>query len=248
MRFVILEDEAPARRLLTKLVSELSPGSEVVAAMDSVEAGREFFGESHEVDVVLSDIRLADGNALTLFESGLVDAPVIFVTAYDTWLEQAFRYLSIDYLLKPVDKEAFRHALAKVESLRRHFGRDEATEASRLIHARPRDRVLVRHKSEVRVLRVSDVAFFRAEDKLTLAVDLHGTEFIVDRTLSELAAELDPARFFRANRAFLVHIDAIQAFKSSGRGRLAVRLSPSPRQEVLISQENAAAFRAFVDR
>ncbi len=248
MKLVILEDEAPARRLLVKLVDELSPGSEVVAALDSLESAREFFAADPLVDLVLSDIRLADGNALTLFESGLVRAPVIFVTAYDTWLEQAFHYLSIDYLLKPVDREAFRAALGKVESLRRHFGRAQATEAARLLHARPRDRVLVRHKSEVRVLPITEVAFFRADDKLTLAVDRAGTEFVIDRTLSELAAELDPARFFRANRAFLVHIDAIEAFKSSGRGRLLVRLTPSPKQEVLISQENAAAFKAFVDR
>ena len=248
MRIVILEDEAPARRLLERLVCEFAPGSEVIAALDCLESARDFFAESPVVDLVLSDIRLADGNALTLFEAGLVRAPVIFVTAYDTWLEQAFHYLSIDYLLKPVDREAFRAALAKVESLRRHFSRAEATEATRLLHSRPRDRVLVRHKSEVRVLRISDIAFFRSDDKLTLAADRGGNEFIVDRTLSELAGELDPVRFFRVNRAFLVHIDAIEAFKSCGRGRLLLRLAPSPKQEVLVSQENAAAFRAFVDR
>lgn len=248
MRLVILEDEAPARRLLERLVNELSPKSEIIASLDSVEAARELFERQEPVDLVLSDIRLADGNALTLFEAGLVEAPVIFITAYDTWLEQAFRYLSIDYLLKPVERHAFRAALGKVEALRRHFGRAEATEASRLLHTRPRDRVLVRHRGETRVLRTADVAFFRADDKLTLAIDREGTELIIDRTLSELVAELDAARFFRANRAFLLNIDAIEGFRSNGRGRLLVRIKPSPKQEVIVSQENAAAFKAFVDR
>ncbi len=246
MRIVILEDEAPARRLLERLVHELAPKSQVIASLDSLESARELFARKEPVDLVLSDIRLADGNALTLFEADIVQAPVIFITAYDTWLAQAFHYLSIDYLLKPVDRQAFRAALGKVETLRRHFGRAEAGEASRLLHARPRDRVLVRHRGEVRVLRTADVAFFRADDKLTLAVDREGTELIIDRTLSELAAELDPACFFRANRAFLVNVDAIEAFRSNGRGRLLVRLTPAPQQEVIVSQENAAAFKAFV--
>lgn len=247
MRIAILEDEAPARRLLVDLLSKLDPQNQVVAELDSLESARGYFSRA-SADLVLSDIRLADGSALTLFEEGTIVAPVIFVTAYDTWLEKAFAYLSVDYLLKPIDEEALRRALLKVARLQRHFGALEAREAAALLSRRPRERLLVHHKGETKVLAVADIAFFRADDKLTLAVDATAREYVVDRTLTQLEAELDATRFFRANRAYLVQISSIASFRSAGRGRIALSLSPAAPDEVVVSQESAAPFRAFVDR
>ncbi len=247
MRVVVLEDEAPARRLLVRLPGELAPTWEVSAEQDSVAGAREWFSR-HAADLVLSDIRLSDGSALTLFEEGVVQAPVIFLTAWDAYLVAAFAHLSVDYLLKPLEREALRRALEKFERLRRHFGQPEAREAAGLVGHLPRQRVLVRYRGETRALPVQEVAWFRAEDRLTLAVDRAGREFVVDRTLSQLERELDPARFFRVNRAWLVEVSAVAGFRSAGRGRLALTLRPEPVQEVVVSQEHAAAFRAFLDR
>ena len=77
MNVVVIEDEAPARRLLVKLIGELRPAWHVNAELDSVAGAREYFAASG-ADLVLSDIRLSDGSALTLFEEGIVDAPVAF--------------------------------------------------------------------------------------------------------------------------------------------------------------------------
>ncbi len=247
MRTVILEDEAPARRMLVRLIGELAPRLRIEAELESLADARSYF-ERSSADLVISDIRLSDGSALTLFEEGVVEAPVIFVTAYDTWIEQAFAHLSVDYLLKPLEREALARALAKVERLERVFTRAAATEAAGLLTRRPRERVLVRHKAETRALRVEEIAYFRADDKLTLAVDRAGREHIVERTLGQLERELEGGAFFRVNRRFLVHASAIASFRSGGRGRVTVTLAPAAREEVLVSQENAAAFRAFLDR
>lgn len=248
MKVVVIEDEVPARALLRRLLREMAPGAAIAAELDSVAAAREHFGRAPAPDLVLSDIRLSDGDALTLFEEGAVCAPVIFVTAHDAYVAAALAHLSIDYLLKPVGRADFARALARFERLRRHFQGAEVAEASALVGRRPRQRVLVRERRESRVLAVADVAYFKSDDRLTLAVERSGRASIIDRTLGELERELDPARFFRANRAFLVQVDAVAAFRSGGRGRLAVSLVPEPAEEVLVSQENAAAFQAFVDR
>jgi len=246
MNVVILEDEAPARRLLERWLAELRPDWKLAASLDSLAAARDHFASSG-ADLVLSDIRLSDGSALALFEDGTIDSPVVFVTAYDAYLVAAFAHLSVDYLLKPLERDALARALDKFERMRRRFGKSEAGESASLLRL-PRRRVLVRHKSDTRALPVDEVAFFRSDDKLTLAVDRSGKEFVVDRTLGQLEAELDRARFFRANRAFLVQVSSIVSFKSGGRGRIVLQLAPSPVDEVVVSQENAAAFRDFVDR
>ncbi len=247
MRVAVLEDEAPARRLVVRLLRELAPTWEPSAELDSVAAARAWFGHN-AADLVLSDIRLSDGSALTLFEEGVVQAPVIFITAWDAYLVAAFAHLSVDYLLKPLEREALRRALEKFERLRRHFGKAQAQEAAGLMTRVPRQRVLVRYRAETRAMPLEEVAWFRADDRLTLAVDRSGREFVVDRTLSQLERELDPARFFRVNRAWLVQVSAVAGFRSAGRGRLALTLNPEPVREVVVSQEVASAFRAFIDR
>lgn len=248
MNVVIVEDELPARRLLARWLAELKPDWTLAAQLDSVAAAREWFAKS-KADLVLSDIRLTDGTALELFDDGTVDAPVIFVTAYDAYVVAAFAHLSVDYLLKPLERDALARALQKFERFRDRFAKPSvAAEAAALALRIPRRRVLVRHKAEVRAVPLESVAWFRADDKLTLAIERDGRESIVDSTLADLERELDPERFFRVNRGFLVQVDAVVSFRSAGRGRLSVQLSPSAPVEVVVSQESAAAFRAFLDR
>ncbi|MFT3712960.1 MAG: LytTR family DNA-binding domain-containing protein [Archangium sp.] len=243
MRVLIVEDEAPARRQVSRLISALRPGWTLDEA-DSLVAVKKL---TTKPDLVLSDIRLSDGNALTLFEDGTLDAPVIFITAWDAYVVAAFAHLSVDYLLKPLERAALERALAKFEKLQQHFGRRVASELTTLTRL-PRERVLVRHKGAQRALNIEEVAYFRADDKLTLAVDVTGKDFIIDRTLGQLEQELDPRRFFRVNRAWIICATAVVSFKSAGRGRLELTLSPEPVEEVLVSQEHAAAFKDFMDR
>lgn len=249
MRVVVLEDEAPARRLIVRLLAELAPEACVIAELESLADARGVLAKEREpIDLVISDIRLADGSALSLFEEGVIEAPVVFVTAYDAWIEEAFKHLSVDYLLKPIDRESLARALTKLDRMKRAFGREHAFEVAALVSRRPRERILVRHKAEQRALPVKEIAYLKADDKLTLAVDREGREHVVDRTLGQLEKDLVGADFFRVNRGFLVHASAIVSFRSGGRGRIEVTLTPRCTDDVLVSQENAAAFRAFLDR
>ncbi len=245
MRIALLEDEAPARRQVVRLLAQLRPSWTVDAELETVAEARAYFDRATP-DLVLADIRLSDGDALSLFEAQPVRAPVVFITAYDGYVLQALEHLSVDYLLKPVDLQAFERALSKVERLAEHFGAKWA-EARALVGPTPRERVLVRHKGGVKALAVRDVAFFRADDKLTLCVTTDGAEYVVDRTLGQLEGELG-ARFFRLGRGFLAQVSAVVGFRSGGRGRLEVQLRPEPSERVLVSQESAAAFRAWLDR
>lgn len=250
MRVAVLEDEAPAREQLLGALAAADAQVEVVACLDTVEAAAAWLDTRPALDLLFADVHLADGSALTLLREERVACPVVFATAEDAYLLDALRCASIDYLLKPIAREDVARALARYRALEAHFrGATPAPVlAAALSPERPRRRIIVRHKGALRVLAVEEVAYLRAEDKLTLAVTHDGQSFIVDHPLAELQAELDPATFFRANRAYLVAVRAVRAFRPGGKGRVALLLAPDPGGEVLVSQERAAAFRAWVDR
>jgi DNA-binding LytR/AlgR family response regulator len=89
------------------------------------------------------------------------------------------------------------------------------------------------------------VAYFQTADKLVFLTTRNAVRFHLDRPLAELEAELDPQRFFRANRAFLVNVDAVARCRSYGKGKLILELRPAANEEVVVSQERAAAFRKW---
>jgi DNA-binding LytR/AlgR family response regulator len=245
VKVVVLEDEPPALARILKALKGAG-GVDVEATFGSVAEARGFFAD-RSTELVVSDIELSDGSALPLFASGHVQCPVIFATAYDRYLVDAFQSQAIDYLLKPIDDGTVARALEKYRRLAAHFERQRVRNVLDLVHT-PRRRVIARKAGAQVALPVDDVAYFRANDKLTLAVLGDGSELIVDRTLGEIERELDAATFFRVNRAFLAHVNAIRSWRSAGKGRIVVVLAPRTPDDVFISQENAGAFRAFVDR
>lgn len=248
MKVVILEDEPPALAQVTKALRAAAADVEIVATFDNVmEAGR-FFDTSPPPDLVVSDIQLADGSALPLFSSGRTPSPVVFATAYDRYVIDAFHSQAIDYLLKPIDVAAVARALEKYRRFESHFGARAALTTATEAMVTPRRRIVARKGAGLRAVAVDEISYVRAEEKLTLLVLTDGSELLVDKTLTVLEAELDPEVFFRLNRQLLVHVQAVRAWRSAGRGRILVSLEPRPPADVVVAQESAAAFRAFMDR
>lgn len=265
LRVVLLEDEVPALAQLETTLRAARPDVVITATFDTVVAARAWFAANPPPDLVVSDIQLADGLALSLFAEDGVACPVVFATAYDAYLLDAFRCASVDYLLKPITHDDVARALAKHERLREAYaaarptanapealsaaiaGRDEYVALAEVVRE-PRRRLLVRRGPELRALPVDAVAYFLAEDKLTLVITHAGTEHVIDKTLNDLMRELDPRMFFRAHRGCIVSAAAIQSLRSVGKGRIALTLIPRPKDDVVVPQENGAAFRAWFDR
>jgi DNA-binding LytR/AlgR family response regulator len=253
IRIAIIEDERPAREHLERAVVRADPDAHVVAQLESVAAALAWLRAHPAPDLVLADIQLSDGLALDIFEQTdlhELGCPVVFCTAYDEYLTEAMRHNGIDYLLKPIRDSDVADALAKYRRLSEHFGARLRALAGQLraAAAPERRRLLVRAGEEFVAVPLSRVGYFEVEDKLVALVTVDGARYAVDRPLGELEAELSPSDFFRVNRQFLVHARAVQRFRPYFKGRLVVDLVPPPRAEVLVSQENAARFRAWMDR
>lgn len=254
VRAFIAEDEPPARERLTLSLARVAPQFVVAGHADSVRGRKAWLAAHPPPDLLLLDIQLADGLSLDLFADGTLALPTIFTTAFDRFAIDAFRALAIDYLLKPMADDALAQALHKAERLRRSLGTDIAALLLRKFGPgglqpaalRWRQRLVGRKGTQFHALGVEQVAYLVSVDKLSFAVDSAGERYLLETPLAELEAALDPARFFRANRQVILAAGAVASFAPAGKGRLKVELRPAGAGPEIVSQERAAAFRAWL--
>ncbi len=255
MRLFIAEDEAPARDRLVELIARVAPHARLLGHAETVQGTRDWLAAHGPPDLLLLDIQLADGLSLELFQPGAPgqppDCPVVFTTAYDRFALDAFQALALDYLLKPVGEAAMVRALARAQRLRAGFGAEVSGWLAAPGNAKPeapyRQRLLGRQGGgPVRVLPVAELACLVSVDRLCFAVCGDGSRHLLDGTLAEVEQTLDPARFFRANRQVLVALSAIAGYRPAGKGRLRLQLATVPGHDVEVSQERAAAFKAWL--
>jgi len=241
MTIVVLEDEAPARAWFEQVLARHRPGAEIVAIPSVAEAIAWLAGHPPP-DLIIADIQLSDGLSLEIFDHTAPGCPVIFATAYDEYVIDALQRDGIAYLLKPLREPDVVGALAKYDRLESHFVERVRGVARRL--GAPR-RLVARRRDGFVVLSLAEVAYFAVDDKLVDVITRDARRFAVDQTLAELEAELD-AEFFRVNRQYLVHAAAVVGFRPHAKGKLLVELRPPAPGEVIVSQENAARFRAWL--
>jgi two-component system LytT family response regulator len=208
LRVVIVDDEPLARAVIREYLTA-HPGVEVVAecgnGFDAVKAVTELSPELMFLDVQMPKL---DGfEVLELLGRSL---PVIFTTAYDEYALRAFEVHAVDYLLKPFDEPRFAEALSRA---RLRLQAHEATPVEDLIaDARPRqgpvERVLIRDGSQVHVLPVDRIDYVEAQDDY-VCFKANGKDYLKDQTMAAVEASMDPARFVRIHRSYLLHIDRI---------------------------------------
>ena len=249
MTAYIVEDEAPAAQGLVRLLEQADPALRVLGMADNVEDAAQAI-TALRPDLIFMDIHLGDDLCFRIFERVLVEAPVIFTTAYDQYAIQAFQANGIDYLLKPLSLEAVQQALAKVQRLQRRFGIDPGVlrELSNLHRVNYRERFMVASGGQIRPVAVDQVAYFQSEGRYVKLVTTDNHRYIVDGTMDRIHAELDPRRFFRINRQFIVSFPAIHSMVPYSKSRVKVVLHPNTDDDTIVSVERSAEFKAWLDR
>jgi|HubBroStandDraft_1064217.scaffolds.fasta_scaffold27985_4 DNA-binding LytR/AlgR family response regulator len=244
MKVVIIEDEAPAAERLKKMLVATGRGIEVVAVLDTLAAARAWFGANGSPDLVFMDIQLSDGLSLDLVRAARIGCPVIWVTAYDEYWQEAFEYNGIDYVLKPVKRERLEAALEKLGELREFFER-RYKDLLEYKEDKYKSKFMVRRGVEFVSIPVEEIAFFYASHKLVCLVRKDGAKFILDHSLAEIEKQVDEAAWFRVNRKYLVNFAAIRKVSGLAKSKLKVQVAPEIREELIVSSENSAAFKKW---
>ena len=181
-RVVIVEDETAAAVNLRSMLMAIDPSTEVVATLESVEEGVEFFTQPFDADVVFMDIHLADGESFRIFQSVDIKVPIIFTTAYDEYALQAFKVNSVDYLLKPFKEEDLRRALDKLNRLTQAERAEERERRNKMVSDIGSENVqtmLVRYKDRIIPIKMEDVAFFYTFSERVTLTTLGGESYPV---------------------------------------------------------------------
>lgn len=249
MRALIIEDEKAAVRNLMALLKEVAPQTEVVGVLDSVAESVAWLAVNPVPDIVFMDIHLADGSSFEIFEHVRIKCPIIFTTAYDDYALKAFKVNSIDYLLKPIGATDLRHAFEKLDTL--HVAPDFQQSLSAIISVlqkreRYKTHFLIPYKGDKLLpLAVEQIHYFCIADGITRAVIGNGESYVVPYTLDELTESLDPVRFFRANRQYLISRAAVRDVDLWFNNRLSINLKIPTGEKILVSKLRINDFKAW---
>lgn len=219
--------------------------------MDSVKAAVTFFSQPQNAELVFMDIHLADGVSFEIFDKVDLGVPVIFTTAYNQYTLKAFKFNSIDYLLKPLDKDELSDALQQFKEQKKEEGIDKEQIKGLLNLVKEKEKTykttfLITHRDQLIPLKTTEIAYFQIDTGVVKATTFDSKSYVVDSKLEELEEELDPSNFYRINRQCILRRDALSRIKQYFNGKLIVEVSPKSAEQIIVSKAKAPDFKAWV--
>ena len=251
MKALIIEDEKPSARRLTRLLETMDV--EVSQMLHSVAESITWFETHSPPDLIFLDIQLSDGLSFEIFDQVEVRSPIIFTTAYDEYALQAFKLNSIDYLLKPIDEEELEAALTKYRNLGAYNSQVRIDfEDIRKLLVNPvereyKSRFTARVGQHIKISPTEVVECFFSENKGTYAATIDGRSYLLDTTLEELEDALSPQRFFRVSRKYYVQIGHIADIIAYSNSRLKVKMNRFNEQDIIVSRERVKDFKLWLE-
>lgn len=254
MNILIIEDETLAAKKLVGLLENLNKNISILAVTESVSQSLEFLNNNEMPDLIISDIHLADGLCFGVFSNFPITCPIIFATAYDKYAIQAFEVNSIDYLLKPIQEDRLEQAIVKFEKLSNNAPQDQVNlykEFKELLSKGNREyksRFLCKIGTKIKSIPIDSVRYFYSQDKMTFICDVKGSKIPVNNTLDEIDLMLDPSLFFRLNRKYIAHYEAIDEVHTYFKGRVKIHLSPTIKDDIVVSTDRTPLLKAWLDQ
>ncbi len=253
MNVVIIEDEASVAQNLCDLLLEINPQITVLVVLETIKDSLKWFKQNTAPDIAFFDIKIADGSSFEILEKTPLNFPIIFTTAYDEYALKAFKYNSIDYLLKPINKSKLEKALSKYQNL---YTQDKIIldnnykliETLKKIKESTHKNIykssyLVNYRNQLIPIDVNTIAYFYLENKMVYCKTIDNKTYKISKTLEKLQIELNPDLFFRANRQFVVSRIAVKSATLIANRKLKINLKPVSSVDVIISKLKVTDFK-----
>ena len=240
MKVLIIEDENLAAEKLENLLVKIEPETEVLAKISSVIKSVNWFNENPP----------PDGICFEIFETVKIETPIIFTTAYDSYAIKAFEVNSLDYLLKPIEKEMLMKGLEKFKNL--YGGQSTDMDKIRTLFQNMtksyKTRFFVKIGNHFHTISIDHIDCFFIRERATFLKTDTGKNYDIDYSLDQVQKMVDPEKFFRINRNYLINLDAIQDIYSYSSSRLAVKIKMLDHLDLIVSREKVTDFKNWLDR
>lgn len=251
MKIIIVEDEKLAVSRLQLLLNQLSIDYKIVAVANSVVDAVEAI-KSNTIDLGFFDVQIEDGISLEIFELVNVNFPVIFTTAFNEYAVKAFKFNSIDYLLKPISSDELNNAIGKYKNIWKkntdNLNGDVINEMRQLLKGDFKERFTIKTGNKMEVLKANNISFFYSYNKGTFVKTVDNRDLLIDSPLDLIFPLIDPSKFFRISRKFIVNIDCIIDIYAYSNSRLRVNMENSNNIELIVSREKVVAFKNWLEK
>jgi DNA-binding LytR/AlgR family response regulator len=249
MNCLIVEDEKLAAERLVGLIKKYDPSIDITEIVQSVKNAVQWLNTHQAPDLIFMDIQLADGLSFEIYEQTIVKTPVIFTTAYDEYALKAFKVNSIDYLLKPVDLNELKNSIDKYKE--NNSPKEIPVQAfDSIMHSltkKYKDKFVINVGEHIKVFTTEDIQCFYSMEKNSFLQNNQGRDYAIGYSLDQLEDLLDPSRFFRINRKFIVSSSSILDIISFSNSRLQVKLNSNKSDDLIVSREKVQDFKKWLE-
>ncbi|WP_299681566.1 LytTR family DNA-binding domain-containing protein [uncultured Dokdonia sp.] len=250
MHILIIEDEIPAFEKLRMHISHHLKGNFTYDWARSITEMQHFL-ETQNYTIIFSDIQLLDGLSFEVYEKLTITTPIIFCSAYDTYLLEAFKANGISYILKPYNQEDVIQSFDKYLSL---FDKSITPQVYRDIKSSIpttattyKKRFVIKSKKGLHLLESANIALIQAEGDFCKLIDCEGNTHLYSQNIGTIYATIDPHQFFRINRSQVIQLPYILEMESHFKNRLLLRMK-GIKEKVMTSSGTTANFRLWLDR
>jgi DNA-binding LytR/AlgR family response regulator len=256
MKLLIFEDEPLAQQRIIQIINNRRSDWEVVGTAQSIAESIDLLQKYPDIDLLICDIHLADGDCFKIFEQEDFQIPIIFLTAYDQHALESFNHYCLDYVLKPLQESRLLQAFEKYEQLCLNEKSLEVDPRmvqvvlNKISQNTYKKRFLTKVGNKMLFKDVNEIAYFYAEDKIVYLKEV-GTsrKYIVNFSLDELDKQvLDPAKFYRINRSIIINLDALVEMKSYHNGRLKLVVKSSDDLDLIVARERVGQFKDWINQ
>lgn len=248
MTCIIIEDEAVASRRLRKLIER--NGLLVLETLHTVKESIAWFQQNSDPDLIFLDIQLGDGISFEIFEKVQPKSAIIFTTAYDEYALRAFKFNSIDYLLKPIQEKELVKAINKFTSTQQNQVLFSPMQIQQLLQTnfenKYRERFLVKIGQKLKTIETKDISLFYSENKGTY-IQSNDRSYLIDNPLEEITEQMNPKEFYRISRKALIHLPFIKEIVAHSGNRLLITMQGSD-EKWTVSREKVQDFKTWLER
>jgi DNA-binding LytR/AlgR family response regulator len=246
---LIIEDEKVAAERLSGLIKNYDQSIEIIEIIQSVRNAVKWLNTYQSPDLIFMDIQLADGLSFEIFEETIVKTPVIFTTAYDEYALKAFKVNSIDYLLKPIDPAELNNAINKFNENKTPKEIPEQVFDSILqsLTKNYKNKFVIKVGEHIKVFTIDDVQCFYSMEKYTFLQNNLGRDYAINYSLDQLEDLLDPKKFFRINRNYIISSSAISDIIGYSNSRLLIKLNSNKSVDLIVSRDKVQHFKKWLE-